>query len=88
MYKKKNLNHLYYFYRLFTYSIFVRQATEKNDALSSSNVSVVIFPEDVNDNKPSFRETTYVIKVGENTPIGTAIYREFVVDDADTSVSN
>lgn len=65
-----------------------RQATEKTDKTSTSDVSVVIFPEDVNDNAPLFQMKNYVIKVSENTPIGTVIYHDFIVSDADILVSN
>lgn len=49
---------------------------------------MVIFAQDVNDNKPMFTLSQYEIIIDENTPIGSIIKQGFRVTDADILVRN
>ncbi|XP_046805306.1 cadherin-89D isoform X2 [Lucilia cuprina] len=56
----------------------------KNEKLEEgSYLSVTVYIEDVNDNKPEFLNTPYIVDIDENTPPGTIVFEGIQAFDRD-----
>ncbi|XP_066552590.1 protocadherin Fat 4 isoform X2 [Amia ocellicauda] len=56
------------------------QASQRDDALKTADATVVVKIEDVNDNEPTFDQTSYIVSIPENCPNDTTILRVTVTD--------
>ncbi|XP_066552585.1 protocadherin Fat 4-like [Amia ocellicauda] len=56
------------------------QASQRDDALKTADATVVVNIEDVNDNEPTFDQTSYNVSIPENCPNDTTILRVIVTD--------
>lgn len=71
--------------QLFRFNVFARDKRSINKL--NSSVPIVIDILDVNDNAPTFDETSYNLEMPENLPAGTTIPTFFKVQDVDSGVN-